>query len=34
MKIVLDRRTCNCYEPACETHFGSWQKAWEQQQKK
>ena len=22
MKIVLDRRTCNCYEPACETHFG------------
>ena len=23
MKIVLDRRTCNCWEPACETHF-SW----------
>lgn len=22
MKIVLDRRSCNCYEPACETHFG------------
>ncbi|MGW8251805.1 MAG: hypothetical protein ACWGO1_14270 [Anaerolineales bacterium] len=22
MKIVLDRRNCNCYEPACETHFG------------
>jgi hypothetical protein len=23
MKIVLDRRSCNCYEQACETHF-SW----------
>ena len=23
MKIVLDRRSCNCWEPACETHF-SW----------
>jgi hypothetical protein len=22
VKIVLDRRNCNCYEPACETHFG------------
>jgi len=22
MKIVLDRRVCICYEPACETHFG------------
>lgn len=22
MKIVLDRRTCNCWEAACETHFG------------
>lgn len=22
MKIVLDRRTCTCHEPACETHFG------------
>ncbi len=22
MKIVLDRRTCTCWEPACETHFG------------
>lgn len=22
MKIVLDRRTCNCWDPACETHFG------------
>ena len=22
MKIVLDRRSCNCWEPACETHFG------------
>jgi len=21
MKIVLDRRSCNCYEQACETHF-------------
>jgi len=19
---VLDRRSCNCHEPACETHFG------------
>ena len=22
MKIVLDRRSCNCWEPACEAHFG------------
>ncbi len=22
MKIVLDRRSCGCHEPACETHFG------------
>jgi len=22
MKIVLDRRSCNCWEPACETRFG------------
>ena len=22
MKIVLDRRSCNCYDVACETHFG------------
>lgn len=22
MKIVLDRRSCNCYEPACKSHFG------------
>jgi hypothetical protein len=22
MKIILDRRTCTCWEPACETHFG------------
>ena len=22
MKIVLDRRSCNCYQPACEAHFG------------
>jgi len=22
MKIILDRRSCNCYEPACEAHFG------------
>ena len=22
MKIVLDRRSCNCYEQACESHFG------------
>jgi sugar/nucleoside kinase (ribokinase family) len=22
MKIVLDRRSCNCWEAACETHFG------------
>jgi hypothetical protein len=21
MKIVLDRRSCNCYEQSCETHF-------------
>ena len=23
MKITLDRRTCTCWEPACESHF-SW----------
>jgi hypothetical protein len=22
MKIVLDRRSCKCHEPACEAHFG------------
>lgn len=22
MKIVLDRRSCNCYDQACESHFG------------
>lgn len=22
MRIVLDRRVCTCYEPACEAHFG------------
>jgi hypothetical protein len=22
MKIVLNRRGCNCYDQACETHFG------------
>ena len=22
MKIVLDRRMCNCWDPACEAHFG------------
>ena len=22
MKIVLDRRSCNCWDPACEAHFG------------
>ena len=22
MKIVLDRRSCSCWDPACETHFG------------
>jgi hypothetical protein len=22
MKIVLNRRSCNCYDQACETHFG------------
>jgi hypothetical protein len=22
MKITLDRRTCTCWAPACETHFG------------
>ncbi|UCD99542.1 MAG: hypothetical protein JSV42_02105 [Chloroflexota bacterium] len=22
MKITLDRRTCACWQPACETHFG------------
>jgi hypothetical protein len=22
MKIVLNRRTCNCWDAPCETHFG------------
>jgi hypothetical protein len=22
MKIVLDQRSCNCWDPACEAHFG------------
>jgi hypothetical protein len=22
MKIVLDRRMCKCWDPACEAHFG------------
>ena len=22
MKIVLDQRSCNCWDAACETHFG------------
>lgn len=22
MKIVLDRRSCNCWDAPCETHFG------------
>ena len=22
MKIMLDRRTCNCWQAACESHFG------------
>jgi hypothetical protein len=22
MKIILDRRTCNCWDQACESHFG------------
>ncbi len=22
MKIILDRRTCTCWQPACEAHFG------------
>ncbi len=22
MKIILDRRSCNCWDAACETHFG------------
>ena len=22
MKILLDRRTCACWDPACEAHFG------------
>lgn len=21
MKIVLDRRSCNCWQPACDSHF-------------
>jgi len=23
MKIVLDQRSCQCWQPACEAHFGS-----------
>jgi hypothetical protein len=23
MKIVLDRRNCNCWQAACDSHFGS-----------
>ena len=23
MKITLDRRSCNCWQPACEAHFGN-----------
>jgi hypothetical protein len=22
MRITLDRRNCNCWQPACESHFG------------
>ena len=22
MKIILDRRNCKCWDPACESHFG------------
>ena len=22
MKIILDRRSCNCWDAACESHFG------------
>ena len=22
MKIILDRRNCQCYDQSCETHFG------------
>jgi len=22
MKIILDRRSCNCWQPACDSHFG------------
>lgn len=22
MQITLDRRTCTCWQPACESHFG------------
>jgi hypothetical protein len=22
MKIILDRRSCNCWDAPCETHFG------------
>jgi hypothetical protein len=24
MKIVLDRRNCNCWDQACDAHFGSY----------
>ncbi|HEX9029079.1 MAG TPA: hypothetical protein VF823_07885 [Anaerolineales bacterium] len=23
MKIILDQRSCNCWNPACEAHFGN-----------
>jgi hypothetical protein len=23
MKLTLDRRSCTCWQPACESHFGS-----------
>jgi hypothetical protein len=23
MKITLDRRSCKCWQPACEAHFGN-----------
>ncbi len=22
MKIILDRRSCSCWQPACDSHFG------------
>lgn len=24
MKLVLDRRSCACWEPACDSHFGNY----------